>query len=90
MDGVQNSPDPSSVHLRCQRQLPAHFREDGDSDENDGVLCAICQSNEPDGLPGKIVFWVDCDECGVWVHNYCAFGKNIVTRKFLCENCLNS
>ena len=42
----------------------------------------------------KIVFWVDCDQCGVlffvWVHNYCAFGKNNVTCTFLCESCLNS
>ena len=61
-DGVQNSPD------RRQRQLPARFREDSDSDENDGILCTICQSNELDGLPAKIVFWLNCDQCRVWAH----------------------
>lgn len=38
----------------------------------------------------KSFFWVECDRCGEWVHNKCAFGKNNVTRKKVCvrEVCL--
>ena len=38
-------------------------------------------------MAGGIVFWVDCDLCGVWVHTYCAFNKNAVSRKFKCKEC---
>lgn len=65
---------------------PAHFREDSDGDN--GVLCEICHLTEQEGMADDTVFWVDCDVCGLWVHNYCAFTKNAVTRKFICKNCL--
>ena len=63
-----------------RRQLPAQFRDDDDSDGNDGVLCTICGFNEPEGLSSCTIFWIDSDICGSWVHNICAFGHNTVTR----------
>ncbi len=39
------------------------------SDGNDGVLCTICDLNEPEGLSASTIFWVDCDKCGAWVIN---------------------
>ena len=47
-----------------RRQLPARFRDDDDSDGNDGVLCTICGFNEPEGLSSCTIFWIDCDICG--------------------------
>ena len=69
-----------------QRLLPTRYRSDSE-DQNDGVLCIICNHNEPEELPSEMVFWVDCSVCGAWVHTYCAFGSNTVTRQFKCENC---
>ena len=56
--------------LQCCAILPARFREDSDGD--DGVVCDICHMTEPVNMASETVFWVDCDTCGVWVHNYCA------------------
>ena len=39
-----------------RRQLPARFRDDDDSDGNDGVLCTICGFNEPEGLSSYTIF----------------------------------
>ena len=72
--------------LRRQRLLPTRYRSDSE-DQNDGVLCIICNHNEPEELSSEMVFWIDCDVCGAWVHTYCAFGSNTVTRQFKCENC---
>ena len=44
-------------------------------DQNDGVLCIICNHNEPEELSSEMVFWIDCNVCGAWVHTYCAFGS---------------
>ena len=71
---------------RRQRLLPTRYRSDSE-DQNDGVLCIICNHNEPEELSSEMVFWIDCDVCGAWVHTYCAFGSNTVTRQFKCENC---
>ena len=38
---------PSSGRPQRRRNLPARSREE-DEDGNDGVLCALCGSNEPD------------------------------------------
>ena len=62
------------IRPQHRRQLPARYRTDDEKDENDGVLCSICNLNEPDNLASETVFWIDCDVCGVWVHNVCAFG----------------
>ena len=42
---------------------------------------------EPEGLGDEIVFWIDCSICGEWAHNLCAFGKNSITRQYVCINC---
>ena len=52
-----------------------------------GVLCEVCHSTEPEGLASGTVFWIDCDKCGVWVHNYCVFQENDVSRKYVCSEC---
>ena len=64
---------------QCRAILPARFQEDCDRDN--GVVCDICHLTEPVNMASGTVFWIDCDICGVWVHNYCAFNKNTVTRK---------
>lgn len=88
-DGMVSEPEAAATSYRPhrQRQLPARFRSDSESDQSDGAVCSICQKNVPDGLASEFVFWVDCDMCGVWVHNLCAFGNNTVTRLYKCENC---
>ena len=63
---------------RRQRLLPTRYRSDSE-DQNDGVLCIICNHNEPEELSSEMVFWIDCSVCGAWVHTYCAFGSNTVT-----------
>ena len=63
------------------------FRSDSDSDNNDGSICTICGCNELEGLGDEIVFWIDCSICGEWAHNLCAFGKNSITRQYVCINC---
>ena len=53
----------------------------------DGSICTICGCNESEGLGDEIVFWIDCSICGEWAHNLCAFGKNSITRQYVCINC---
>ena len=95
---IEMSSDSSEAELEVhpttssggrRRQLPARFREDGDSDGNDGVVCDIFNYNEPEGLSSSTIFWIDCNKCGSWVHNVCAFGSNTVTRQYLCLSCKN-
>ena len=74
-----------SAHPRRSGILPARFRDDVSDD--DGILCDLCQLKEPPGMADKTVFWVDCDFCGKWVHNYCAFKKNAVSKRFKCDEC---
>ena len=70
-----------------RRQMPSRFRVESDESDNDGTLCVLCNSNEPATLSSSTVFWVDCSKCGCWVHNVCAFGKNTVTRQYICQQC---
>ena len=63
MDEEHSSqPGPSTESDRPRRYgiLPARFR----GDEDDGVVCELCQLREPPGLAGDTIFWVDCDLCG--------------------------
>ena len=86
-DEQAHSPQPGSSDSRPHRrvQLPARFRDDIKDD--DGVVCAVCKLNEPQGVSADTVFWVDCDVCGVWVHNYCVFKNNAVSRGYKCKSC---
>ena len=81
------NPGPSNPSSRSQRsiRLPARFRNDSDDDVES--ICSICNCTEPVGVSSGTIFWVDCNKCGVWVHNYCAFKKNAVTRQFICRDC---
>ena len=87
-DGVReqdDEPGPSSSRPSRRRQIPSRYCRD--SKGNDGTLCSICQNNEPEGLASGVVLWVDCNDCGSWVHNVCAFGLNTVSRQYLCSKC---
>ena len=74
-----------SARPRRSGILPARFRDDVSDD--DGILCDLCQLKEPPGMADNTVFWVDYDSCGKWVHNYCAFKKNAVSKRFKCDEC---
>ena len=90
--GEQDSSSESSLpHPKRQRQLPSRFRQgsDSSSDDEDGVLCTICNAREPTCTTNTI-FWVDCEKCGAWVHSYCAFKNNNASRRYTCELCLTS
>ena len=88
-DDHSTQPGPSTESC-CPRRhciLPARFRDDLRDDDGDGVICELCSFKEPLGMAGDTVFWVDCELCGVWVHTYCAFQKNAISRKYLCKEC---
>ena len=70
-----------------QRTLPARFCQDSSESDNDGAVCMLCDSNEPESLSAKTIFWIDCDKWGCWAHTFCAFGSNAVTCRFLCSQC---
>ena len=85
-DGEAGPSTSSRPHR--QRTLPSRFRRDSsDSDNNDGSICVLCDSNEPEGLATNTVFWIDCDKCGYWAHNFSAFGSNTASQRFLCSKC---
>ena len=71
----------------CRRTSRYRRDSDDDSDQNDGTICSLCQSNEPGTMAASIVFWIDCNKCGCWVHNFCAFGNNTSSRRYLCPKC---
>ena len=77
--------EPGRSRPQHHSQLPALFRED--IDDADGVACEVCRSTGPEGLSSSTVFWIDCDVCGVWVHNYCVFQKHDVGHKYVCNDC---
>ena len=76
--------EPGRNRPQCRSQLQAGFRED--IDDADGVLCEVSYSTEPEGLASGTVFWINCDKCGVWVHN-CVFQKYHVSHKYVCSDC---
>ena len=81
-------PQPAVSRFGRHHQVPSRYRTgSSDDSDNDGTLCCICNRNEPDGLTAAVVFWVDCSECGLWVHNHCAFGNNTASRKYSCRSC---
>ena len=45
-----------------QRTLPARFCQDSSESDNDGAVCMVRDSNEPEGLSAKTIFWIDCDK----------------------------
>ena len=77
--------EPRRNRPQCRSKLPAGFCED--IDDADGVLCEVSYSTGPEGLASGTVFWINCDKCGVWVHNYYFFQKNNVSRKYVCTDC---
>ena len=88
MDTDNDDAGPSTGRPHHQRTMPSRYRQDSSSDDqNDGTLCILCNSNEPKGLSASVVFWIDCDRCGAWAHNVCAFGNNTASRQYLCPKC---
>ena len=68
------------------RQLPARFQDspDSGSDTDDsGILSALCDAREPEGLVGEHVLWIDCDQCGTWFHMFCTRSS----KKYVCASC---
>ncbi len=78
---MKKRPLPLQVVVHHARELwPSRFRQDSsESDSNDGAICVLCDSNEPESLSASTIFWIDCDKCGCWAHNFCAFGNNSVS-----------
>ena len=74
MLALRHSPTSSNAgetsHPRRQWQILSRFRCNSESEENDGTICVLCEHNDPEGLSESIVFWIDCEKCGCWVHNY--------------------
>ena len=33
------------------------------------------------------MYLIDCNDCGCWVHNVCAFGNNTFSRQYICNAC---
>lgn len=64
-DHVSDLEEPSSPSpkRRHQRQLPALFRDDSDTDE-DGVDFTIFNLREPINCCAEVNFWVGCSKCG--------------------------
>ena len=91
-DGTSETERPQSsvCNLPSRKtRLLSRFCDSSDMDtDDDGVLCGLCQAREPEGCTQIPLFWIDCDACGEWVHTFCAFGKNSITRQYICENCL--
>ena len=72
---------------KAQANARRQVRESS-SVSNDGISDGhVCHSTEPEGLTSSTVFWIDCDKCSVWVHNYCVFQKNDVSGKYVCSDC---
>lgn len=89
MDTDTNGDADQSARTRPSRQrtLPSRFRQDSSNEDNDGAICVICKKNEPEGVAGTIVFWIDCNDCGDWAHNFCAFSNNTASRQYYCPKC---
>ena len=89
-DSESGMPSVNTRRPRRARQLPARFRthSDTESDNDDGIVCGLCNAREPINCRADIVFWVDCSDCGKWFHTYCAFGDNTRTHQYFCESCL--
>lgn len=77
------STSTSSRPQRCV-QIPAGFRDDNGTDDDDQVLCALCN---PSGVVADTVIWIDYDVCGTWVHNFCAFNNNTASTRYRCKDC---
>ena len=79
---MEDSDGTLSVVSPLLQFLPGALKIDvGVQDNNDdaAVLCTICHAREP-AFTAKTIFWVDCERCGAWVHSYCAFKNNSVSR----------
>ena len=79
----------SSSYFKLQCQLPAQCHEASETDDDDDVLCAVCDSREPQDCSAKSIYWVECERCDSWVHSFCAFGTNTAHShsQYICQEC---
>lgn len=83
-----------SAKKSCKRNIsvPSRYRDSSDFESSDGdesdTVCSRCNKRDPEQSTDEHIFWIDCDSCGKWYHTVCVYGKNRVTRRLLCEDCL--
>ncbi|XP_057515930.1 uncharacterized protein LOC130797354 [Amaranthus tricolor] len=81
--------EDKTTHHEIEPKNDGDLKEDIESDEDDGILCSVCEST--DGDPSDpIVF---CDGCELMVHSNC-YGnpliKGIPEGEWFCAQCANS
>ena len=54
--------------------------------KTDITVCAICY-REDDPSNETDITWVECSECGIWVHTFCLSATEI-QEDYICDSCI--
>ena len=54
--------------------------------KTDITVCAICY-REDDPSNETDITWVECSECGIWVHTFCLSATGI-QEDYICDSCI--
>ena len=78
--------EKKNTYTGKQRQTSSKVRGESDDDEN--VLCVVCDLHDPQSARNEMVSWVQCDGCLSWCHISCAeLEKSNVPDRWLCLRC---